>query len=107
MTIEANREFFEGFSGAMICAYIYQELGADSLRGFLNMLTNPTDEQIVEICTPHLGTVTAYDIKCARETVYPLEEYAAELREMGLERVADIVSPRSSDDGVTSPPPPD
>jgi hypothetical protein len=99
-TIE-ERDYFEGFSPPMVLGYIHSEFGDDGLREFMHLLLNPTDAQIIERSTPHMGTVTPYDIRCAREMVYPLDEYAAELREMNLLDAADIVSPqiRTSDCG--------
>jgi hypothetical protein len=84
-------DMFEGFSPAMVIAYIHSELGDDALREFLNMLIDPTDQQIIDACTSFLGTVTAHDIKRLREDVPPFADYADELADMGLEHVADIV----------------
>jgi hypothetical protein len=81
-------EMFEGFSPAMVLAYIHAEMGDDALREFLAMASNPTDKQIVECCTPYMGTITAYDIEVMREQVFPWQEYADELADMGLEHVA-------------------
>jgi hypothetical protein len=80
------------------------------------MLCNPTDEIIVEACTPFMGTVTPYDLQRLRRDVLPLADYAEELDAMGLEHVADIVMSTStfastiapsSTDGVTSKPRPE